>query len=426
MISKICQWLKPISISLSPNVQKDDLSLVWRLIFNPFKWKKGEQIKKLEDEFKYYLSINHAVSFNSGRSAFLSILESLDLTKGDQVLLQAFTCNAAANPIIWAGFSPVYVDCKEDDFNIDPLSLKEKIESLQNQGKNPKAVVVQHTFGQPAEMEEISKICKENNLFLIEDCAHSLGAEYSGKKVGAFGDAAFFSFSRDKAISSVYGGMAVTNSNKFAKKIRELQKQFSQPSFFWIFQQLLHPILMNYLVLPTYRVFGKYLLVFFQITKILSKAVHWKEKQGKKPDYFPKKLSNALAVLASHQFRKLDQFNKHRQKIARFYYGNLKDSRFDLPKSFLNRRNIFLRFTIKHSRAHKIIKKAWHNNLLIGDWYTSPIAPYDTKLRDVKYDLGSCPTAEKLAKETFNLPTHINISKKEAKKIIDFLKSFPF
>ena len=91
---------------------------------------------------------------------------------------------------------------------------------------------------------------------------------------------------------------------------------------------------------------------------------------------------------------------------------------------FNDRNNIFLRFTIKHPKAHQIIKKAWSKNLLIGDWYTSPIAPDDTKLEKLLYILGSCPKAEKLAETTLNLPTHINISKKQAQKIINFLKEF--
>ena len=76
---------------------------------------------------------------------------------------------------------------------------------------------------------------------------------------------------------------------------------------------------------------------------------------------------------------------------------------------------------MKHPKAHQLIKKAWQENLLIGDWYTSPVAPDDTKLDKLQYQLGSCPKAEKIAKQTLNLPTHINISKKEAQKIIDFL-----
>jgi len=433
---------KPISISLSPNTEKDDIRLALKLFSSAFAstllklrrirrssltasvggqpWREGPAIKELEEEFKDYLGVKYAVSFNSGRSAFLAILKCLNLREGDEVLLQAFTCNAAANPILWAGFKPVYLDCDKRTFNIDVADLKRKIT------QRSRIVMVQHTFGLPADLDEILEICQKNNLILIEDCAHSLGAEYKGKKVGTLGKAAFLSFSRDKVISSVYGGMAVTNDDTLAKKIRDFQNEIGCPSYFWIFQQLLHPILMNYFILPTYSFFrlGKTALSCFQWFKILSKAVHWKEKRGKKPGYFPKRLPNALSKLALNQFKKLEKFNNHRKEIADFYYNELKGTNFELPPNPEDRKQIFLRFTIKHSEAHRLIKKAWSKNILIGDWYDKVIAPHDTKLGKMQYMPGSCPKAETLSKTTLNLPTHINISQKEAKIIVDFLKSY--
>jgi dTDP-4-amino-4,6-dideoxygalactose transaminase len=443
------QQFKPISISLSPNVEKEDIRLALKLINNKKEWKEGDKIKELENEFKKYLGVKNAISFNSGRSAFLAILNAIkesdpsfaNASEGKEILLQAFTCNAVPNPIIWSGFKPIYVDCDEKTFNIDVVDLKKKITA------KSRVVVVQHTFGLPADLDEILEICQKNNLILIEDCAHSLGAEYGstrvsterltaeglsrksspqakGKKVGTFGKVSFLSFSRDKVISSVYGGMAVTDDDNLAKKIKEFQEKLDYPSDSWILQQLLHPILMEYLILPTYSILGKYILIFFQWLHILSKAVHWTEKRGRKPDYFPKRLPNALAVLALNQFKRLDKFNEYRRVIAEFYYENLKDSQFQLPPEFEDRKQIFLRFTIKHPKAHEIIRTAWQKNILIGDWYNKVIAPHDTKLEKMRYRLGSCPKAEKLAKETFNLPTHINISKQDAEKTIQFLREF--
>jgi perosamine synthetase len=444
--------LKPISISLSPNIEKDDVLLAFKLLFQPWRWKKERNENsscciELEEEFKKYLSVKYAITFNSGRSALMAILNSLGLNQDDEILLQAFTCNAAANPIIWSGLKPVYVDCDERTFNIDIEDLKRKITP------KSRAVMVQHTFGLAVNLDEILEICRqgeedksssstelpqeakvkkkaepssppnakarENNLILIEDCAHSLGAEYKGRKVGTFGRAVFFSFSRDKVISSVYGGMAVTNDDEVAKKLREYQEKIGFPSYYWIFQQLLHPVLMNWLILPTYKIFGKYLLILFQRLQILSKAVHWREKRGLRPGYFPKRFCNALAVLALNQFKKLERFNNHRKEIAEIYRKELKDTSLELPQE---KEQIYLRFAVKHPKAHEIIKKAWQKNILIGDWYTSPIAPHDTKLNKLQYQLGSCQKAEKLSRETFNLPTHINISQREAKKIIDFLE----
>ncbi len=438
---KICQLLKPISISLSPNTEKDDIRLALKLIFQPWRWKKGKEVEELENEFKKYFSIKNAISFNSGRSALMAILNSLNLESGSEVLIQAFTCNAVPNPIIWSGFKAVYVDCDEKTFNINIEDLRKKITP------RSRVVMVQHTFGLPAEMNEILEICQQNNLILIEDCAHSLGAEYlpphqnfgsggKGRKVGTFGKVAFFSFSRDKVISSVYGGMVVTNDDNLAERIKEYQEKIGYPCYFWIKQQLLHPILMNWLILPTYKIscpvgnqrfsfgVGKYLLVLFQWLPIFSKAVHWKEKRGKKPCYFPKRMPNALAILASNQFKKLEKFNQHRREIATIYAKELSNTKYLIPDTKYSDGNIFLRFPIKHQDAHQIIKQAWSNNFLIGDWYDKVIAPHDTKLEKMQYILGSCPKAEKLAKITFNLPTHINISKEEAKKIVDFFKKY--
>jgi perosamine synthetase len=424
--------IRPISISLSPNTEPDDTRLALKLRFSPWKWKTGEDIKKFEEEFKNYLGIKNAVSFNSGRSSLMAILNSLGLEKGSEILLQAFTCNAVPNPVIWSGFKPIYVDIDENTFNIDAKDLEKKITLRQAQGKLPKAVIVQHVFGQPADIGVISEICQRYNLILIEDCAHSLGATYwkpasaessgEARKVGTFGKVSFFSFSRDKVISCVYGGMVATNDDELAKKIREYQEKIGYPSDVWTWQQLEHPINMNLIMLPTYRIFGKYLLVLWQWLHILSKAVHWKEKKGIIPSYFPKRLPNALAILALKQLKKVERFNAHRKEIAEFYSQELKDTSYQLP--VISDGNIFLRYAIKHPRAHEIIRKAWANNFLIGDWYTSPIAPPDTQVEKVGYVPGSCPVAEKVAKITLNLPTHINISKEDARKIIDFLKAF--
>jgi len=415
-------YFKPISISLSPNTEKDDIILSLKLIFSPLKWIDGEAISELENQFKNYFNVNYAFSFNSGRSSFLAILKSLELEQGTEILIQAYTCNAVVNPILWAGFKPVYVDCDENDFNIDINDLEKKINA------KTKVLVVQHTFGMPANIDKILEICQKNNLILIEDCAHCLGAEYKGKKVGLFGDVSFFSLSRDKIISSIYGGLVITNNKKIADNLKKYYNNLSFPSFWWVFQQLLHPIIINWIILPIYNFInlGKIFLVFVQSVNILSKAIHNKEKKGEKPSYFPKRMPNALALLALNQFKKLERFNNHRDNLAKFYYNRLKDLKiFTLPLKFPERKNIFLRFTIKSKMAHQIIFDAWHkNNILLGDWYTAPIAPDDTNLEKMGYSLGICSNAEKLANTTFNLPTHINISLKDAERIVNFLKKY--
>ncbi len=409
--------LKTLSISLSPNTEKDDIALALKLFFLPNKWKKGESISRLEEKISRHLGRRQVISFNSGRSSFLAILKSLGLKEGEEVLLQLPTCNAAINPVLWSGLKPVFVESREDTFNIDPRDIERKITD------KSAVLLVQHTFGLPADMERIQEIAQKNNLILIEDCAHSLGAEYKGKKVGTFGEAAFFSFSRDKVISSVYGGAVATDDKILAQKIRSFQQGINYPSSCWISQQLVHPVLFNYIILPTYSlVIGKLFLIFCQWFRILSKAVHWKEKKGERPGYFPKRMPNALAALALRQLGKLERFNEHRKKIAGLYYELLKDTSLELPHIPQGRDHIFLRFAVKSPRAPKIIKRSWAHNLLIGDWYTNPIVPDDTRLDRMGYERGECPRAENLSQILFNLPTHINIKKEDAIKTVDFLK----
>jgi len=400
-------------------VEKDDIKLARTAILKPWKWKKGKNIGLLENKFSKFLEMKNAFSFNSGRSSLYAILKALNLEKGTEILLQAFTCNAVPNPVLWLGLTPIYIDCDEDNFNIDLKDAERKLTS------NSKVLIVQHTFGFPADMDKVASFSKEHNLILIEDCAHSLGAEYKGRKVGTFGKASFFSFSRDKVISSVYGGIAVTNDPKLAESLRKIQAEFEYPGCYWIFQQLLHPLLLNYLILPIYNLIdlGKVFLVLSQWLHILSKAVHWKEKRGERPDYFPRRLPNALALLALNQFNKLDAFYNHRKKIADFYFSALKNTSFVLP--IVNSKPSYLRFPAKHVNAHEIIWDAWNrNNILIGDWYTCPIAPFDTKLDKLQYNIGNCPKAERLSKVTLNLPTHINIKEKELERILEFLKRY--
>lgn len=414
---------KPIFTSLAPNEERDDQKIVFKLFFSPDKWKEGKAIEKLEKRLKRYLGARYIIFFNSGRSAFLAILHSLGFKKGDEVLLQAFTCNAAVNPIFWSGLTPVFIDC-DKSFNLDPQDLERKVTP------KSKAVVIQHTFGQPANIKEIKKIAKKNNLFLIEDCAHSLGAEYNGKRIGTFGDAAFFSFSRDKIISSVYGGVVATNNKEIFERIKKYHKKLKYPSYSWILQQLLYVILAPNIVIPSYRFpsLGKKILQFFHISRILSKAVQRKEKKGERPSYFPTRFPNALSILAINQLEKLEKFNKYRKKIAKIYLKELeKDKRIEFQLSFRESKRTYMRFPVlvpKDIDTDKILEKFRKERIFLDDgWRKSPIVPLDTDLTKMKYRIGSCPKCEEISQRIINLPTHINLSEEDAKRISKLLKN---
>jgi dTDP-4-amino-4,6-dideoxygalactose transaminase len=407
---------KPIFTALSPNTERDDVLLAFKLLFRPWRWKNGAHLSLLKKEFQDWLSSKHVFFFESGRTSLYAILNVLDLKNDDEVLLQAYTCIAVPEPILWVGAKPVYVDCDEETFNMSVVDLEKKITA------KSKVLIIQHTFGYPADLGKLLEIAKKHNLFVIEDCAHALGSTYEDKLVGTFGDASFFSFGRDKVISAVFGGVVSVKNPQIAAKIEAFWGICPLPSSGWIFHQLLHPVIMAFVKLTFNIYIGKIVQHLALRFGILSKAVYREERKGLKPPFIFKQFPNALAVLALKQFRKLDKFNQHRQEIAGIYKSDL--SHLQAQKELNNSRSIYLRYTIHMLHAHKILKSAAKHKIFLGDWYTTSLAPEGVDYEKMQYTPSTCPVAEKLARETFNLPTNIQITKNEAEKIISFVKNY--
>ncbi|MBI4066705.1 aminotransferase class I/II-fold pyridoxal phosphate-dependent enzyme [Candidatus Gottesmanbacteria bacterium] len=407
--------MRIISPSLSPNTESEDVIEAVRVLLHPESWQQGSAIEKVEEWFRTYLDTPTVVSFDSGRSALLAILQAFGVRQGDEVLLQAFTCVAVPNSVRWAGATPVYVDI-DDSFNIGPNDLAKKIT------KSAKAVIVQHTFGVPGQMDAIMALAKKYELIVIEDCAHSLGAMCYGKKVGTLGDAAFFSFGRDKVISSVWGGMATVSAQckvkSAQKKLQAIQQKLLYPSHYWIFQQLLHPVAFA-AILPTYNiVVGKVILETLKRMRLLSVPVYEEEKRGEQPTLLPRRYPNALAKLLVKQLAKLERYNDQRRCIARYYheaFASRKDLR--LPK--WDKEAVYLRFPILRNDPARIKAEAKRDGILLGNWYHNVIDPGGVDVGAVGYKLGSCLRAEEVARHVINLPSLI--SKESANKVISAL-----
>lgn len=405
---------RPIAISLSPNTEREDVLLAIKLIFSPWVNLGNNYIKNLEQWFRQYFNVSFAISFSSGRAAFLATLKSLGVGKGDEIIIQAFTCAVVPDMIIALQAKPVFVDVDES-LNIDPKDFENKIT------KKTKAIVVQHTFGISADLKKILSIAKKNKIIVIEDCAHTIGGMHQGKKIGTFGKISFFSFGRDKAFSSVFGGMAITNDENLGKKIRAFQKQLKNQSIFWVWQQLLHPIAFS-IILPLYNIYiGKLILVFLQKSRLLSFPVSKKEKEGKMDMNFIKKNSNCLSCLALYQLKRLNKFNKIREEISKVYIEGLKDQKFIIPVSDAIP---FLRFPILIEKRDDILNLLKRKGIYLGKWYSNVIDPEKTNLNNVFYRKGFCPKAEYISKRILNLPTYPTFKKSEAKKIITLLNKY--
>lgn len=407
-----------LAISLSPNTQKIDYLAALVELFSPWSYLQDQYVQKFEQWFKKYFNASFAISFDSGRSAQYTILNSLGIGKGDEVLVQTFTCVAVPNSVLWTGAKPVYVDIEKNSYNMDSKDMLSKI------SKKTKAVIVQHTFGQVAKIEEICKIAKEHKITVIEDCAHALGASVlpagrqgAGRKIGTFGEAAFFSFGRDKVVSSVFGGMVITKNSELGEKIRKFQKNLAFPSIFWVAQQLFHPVLFS-IILPTYNLWniGKGILWIAQKLHLLSFPVSAIEKKGEKPDFYPKKMPNALAKLALIQLERLENFNNKRRTIATIYAKEF--------NIIIKDEDIFIRFPIQVEEPRELMQFAKKRGVLLGDWYSHVVDPKGVALSKIGYRAGSCPVAEQKAKRIVNLPTYPRMSEQDAEKVIEIVKDY--
>lgn len=413
-----------INIALSPNSSAADAMIALKqflLPWNWFSWRYGGNIGKLESEFRGYFDVPFAFALNSGREALFAILQALNFKKNDEIILQSFTCMVVVNAIIWNGLKPIFTDIDKNDFNIDINDLEKKIT------KKTKAVIVQHTFGIPAKMDEIKAICKRHKLVLIEDCAHTIGGKYKGKYLGTIGDIGFFSLGRSKAISCVSGGMIVTKDKKYGEKIKSALKYALYPKKSVIARNLFHPIAMQCIKkLYNVGIFGKILLFFLQKVKLLTMEIEKHEKEGELKLPYPMKMSNALAKIALYQFSNLDRFNAKRKAVAEKYYKKL---RFKFGVKILNKNmyggSYLLRFPIvlkNEKKKKEILKNAKREGIILGDWYSSPIAPVGSSMQKTFYERDVCPISENICSRVVNLPLHYNLNEKQTDKIVKCLK----
>ncbi len=404
-----------ISPALSPNAEAEDVREAWRTLLSPGLWQEGDAITLVESWFRTHFEVDTAVSFNSGRSALLALLHAFGIGRGDSVLVQAFTCVAVPNSVVWAGARPVYVDI-DDTLNIDIADAERKI------AERTKAIIVQHTFGTPADMDRAVALAKKHNLILIEDCAHSLGGTYKGKKLGTIGDAAFFSFGRDKVLSSVWGGIASLNVKRrmvhVEYKLKKFKEELPYPSRAWIAQQLFHPVAFA-AILPTYTiVLGKVLLETLKRLGFLSVPVYEEEKRGGQPSVMPRQYPNALARLLLRQLSKLERYTTQRQGIAALYRKKLR-SKEGLSMPPYIEGSCYLRYPVFVDKPENVVRRLQRHGILLGNWYHNVIDPKGVDFVSVGYTLGSCPKAEQAARSILNIPTRI--TRREAERIVSLL-----
>jgi len=190
----------------------------------------GPHVDAFEREFAELIGAKHAVALSSGSAALHLTLRLIGVERGDEVLCSSLTFCASANPIVYEGGRPVFIDADRATWTMDPDLLKLELQACAARGRLPRAVIVVDLYGQSADYDSILNVCSEYDVPVIEDAAEALGATYKGKMAGVFGKAGVFSFNGNKIITTSGGGMLVSEDENFIKRARFLATQARDPA----------------------------------------------------------------------------------------------------------------------------------------------------------------------------------------------------
>ncbi|MBN1915727.1 aminotransferase class I/II-fold pyridoxal phosphate-dependent enzyme [Candidatus Dojkabacteria bacterium] len=405
---------KPIFIAASPNTQKDDVCLAFKQLLWPFGWYSKKPVKEFEGAVQDYLGLKNAIAVDSARSAFYLTLKALGIGFGDEVLLPSFTCVVIVNPVLWVGAKPVFVDINRKNFNIDFSDLEKKVTP------KTKAILVQHTFGIPVEMEKVTAFAKKHNLKIIEDLAHSIGGKYKGKTLGTFGDASVLTFGIEKVISTVRGGMVVTNDRNLAQKLREKVSSCPRMGLYRTFTSLFNPVFWV-ITKPLYYLgikkitLGRFFIAISRLMNATGQMIEKEEYAGQKPGFIPSKMPGTLAKLGLNQMKKLEKYNKHRKQIGNLYFEKLSkiassEIIYYYPKKMSE--CSLLRYPILVKNPDLIHAKAKKNRIILGNWYERMFHIPVENLELIGYKKETAKNAEWVARHIINLPIYWAINEK--------------
>ena len=367
-----------------------------------------------EHEFAKKIGVRYAYSFNSGRVALYALLKVLMIGDEDEVILQVPTHIVVANAIKYLGAIPVYVDCCLDTYNINLELLEKKIT------KNTKALILQHTFGIPVNLDTALAIANKHGLIVIEDCVHSLGATYEGKQVGSFGLGAIFSTEETKTITTTMGGIAVTNDLKIAEGLEKFQLSCPWPTEEQVIRYLIRFIAYHILTYPYLHYYSRKIYEMLRHPSQASFAPNTateEEQQGRKPPTYEQRLSNAQSILALRQLNRLDENISHRRLIASLYNDKLIQYGFAVPKPSTKSQPAYVRYPVWVNQPSLTFKYS-SNIVQLGEWFDSILL--ESKSPEYgNYQEGTCTCAEEAIKHLINLPTHSRVKVKDIDDIIN-------
>jgi len=360
----------------TPLITEEDAIAVYKTVKSGWISSTGSQINKFEEKISKFVNRKYAAAVSNGTAALEIAVKSLNLKKGDEVLLPSFTIISCANAIIKNFLTPILVESDLNTWNVKIEDIEKKIT------KKTKAILLPHIYGFPNDMDKIIDICKKKNLYLIEDASEMLGQKYKNKPCGSFGDVSTFSFYANKHITTGEGGMILTNEKNFIERIRKLRN-----------------------------------LSFGEVNRFNHTDISWNYRY-----------TNMQASLGLNQIKRINKIIKKKKYIGNFYFNSLKDEKKIIiqPNKLDYAENIYWVFGIllkKNSLKYKnfiqkeLLKKKIETRPFFWPMHKQIIFKKLKIFGNEKYT-----NAEYLSNNGFYLPSGLNLKLNELKYIVKNVK----
>ncbi|MDQ0574695.1 DegT/DnrJ/EryC1/StrS family aminotransferase [Agromyces albus] len=330
---------------------------------------QGPKVKQLEDEFAATFGLDHVIAVNNGTTALVGALEVLDLQPGDEVLTTPFTFVATLNAILEAGATATFADIRDEDFNLDPASVRERITT------RTKVLAPVHLYGQMADMQPIEALAHDHGLRILEDAAQSHGATYHGRAAGSYG-LGTFSLYATKNLTTGEGGLIVTDDADLADRLRVLRNQGMRARY-------------------EYEVAGH--------------------------NYRLTDLQAAVGIPQLARYASIVE--TRRRNAARLTEGLADAPGIVVPRELAGREHVWHQYTIRVTEEARVdraefVEQLTEHGIGSGAYYPRLVTDYDAYRRHPRVSIADTPVAARVAREVVSLPVHHHLADDEVDAVI--------
>lgn len=347
-----------------------DLRNAFERVYKRSWYIQGIEGSDFEKAFAEYCNVKYCVGVGNGLDALMLALKALGIKKGDEVLVPSNTYIATALAVTYVGATPVFVEPDIRTFNINPAKIEDVIT------ERTKAIMPVHLYGQACEMDEIMKIAKKRNLYVVEDCAQAHGALYKGNKIGSFGDAAGFSFYPGKNLGALGdAGATVSNNEELITKIRELGNYGSDYKYHHIYK-------------------------------------------GSNS-----RLDEMQAAFLSAKLPHLERMNEERRRIANMYLRGINNPEIILPYVLEECLPVWHIFALRCNRRDELEQYLQSKGIMTNKHYPIPMHLQDC-YRDLGFKPGDYPIAEEISKTELSIPLYYGMTDEEVQYVISVINEF--